>query len=287
MRFYAFWMSRILTAVAPILLVVASGPAAALTKTDSICKNVADLDAGDWLILDIDGTIVTEAQMAGRDVWYYQKVQQVMKDEKISFDDAVAKYKPIERSIKTMSRMQLTEKCIPAMIKDLQKRGVYVFAVTGRTPKLADATIAQLSQYDIHLDSLMPPSLLQHIDWSDFSKNIEYKSGVFFADGANKGDVITRLFQTVAVKPKTVSFFDDWDQPLNQVSLALEVLKVNAHIYKYAPFGDPLTLEQMQIGDLEMNEFTEHHQPSVIMDDAHAAELLKCQLPLTGKINAP
>jgi hypothetical protein len=64
---------------------------------------------GDWVIVDLDETVVVEEQALGRDHWLQRQIRKLMQTDHLSYEDAKAKLSPLNRTIKKLSHVKLTE----------------------------------------------------------------------------------------------------------------------------------------------------------------------------------
>lgn len=238
--------------------------------SSSICQDASHLQTGEWLILDLDGTIFTEAQQLGRDRWhdrYLEKLIQVG----VRPDSAKEELHKLTVEIKNSSQVQLTEADLALKIRSLQKRGVIVLGFTGRPPGMARTTLARLRSFGIHFESSQyPMDQLSKIDWSEFPKHIQFANGVFFLNATNKGVALKTIFSSLDEKPESVSIFEDQERNLKPFTEALNEAHVAGAVYHYTPPSIYSEEEQMKMAHLQLTDFLDRGRRAPIMSDTAA-----------------
>jgi len=248
--------------------------------TNSICDGTTDLKAGDWLVLDIDGTLVTEPQMFGRDQWYHQRLESLIANDRLTPEQALVKLRPAYFAVKEISRLQLIEPCLLDTLDQLRERGVYVFALTGRSPRIADPTLKMLAHLGIQFS--LPPEMqtfLQNFAWPQSPRQAGFKDNVIFADGADKGLIIDSILQQMRPSmsrylPGQIRMYDDTDRSIAQYNRVIPALGIVATAIPFRPASIRTGQFQMAVAEVQMQNFVAHGMKGPIMTDAQAVQQL-------------
>lgn len=250
------------------ILVTFSGAVLAqptLPTVTSICENLDGLQAGDWLILDLDGTVITEAQVLGRDQWFERKIKSLVDDHGLTNDEAWAWLRPISAAAKKMSGHKLTEDCLSPKIRAAQARGVGVFAITGRPPKMRAETIRTLRRLGVDFGySPLPHDVFSSVDWAGLHDSVTYFDGVFFTGGCDKGQVLRQILRSVKA-PRHIRAFDDQEKNVRSFNKMFALQKLNGDAFQVT--GSATSLVDMKIGDVELHEFLRRNSRTLMSDD--------------------
>jgi hypothetical protein len=244
--------------------------------TDSICATLELQGAGSWVIFDLDGTVMAEPQILGRDQWYHSWIQRTALQEGISLEHAQAELRPLYIAIKNVSDVVLLESCLPQIIHHLQRNGVGVFALTGRRPDMAFKTRRLLKSFDIDFDhSTLPRAEFQGLDWSMLPNAIAFDRGIFFTDGADKGVIINHILSAVSSCPHSLQVYDDLDKNVRMFQRSLSFWKIPTRLYHYVPqvFRSPSLV--LQVGDIQLSAFVRGGMKGPIMSDKVALQVLQ------------
>ena len=240
----------------------------------SICEDTKDLKPGDWLILDLDGTTITEGQVLGQDQWHQLAVQRVMEGAVVGRDEAAAVLRPLTVAIKRASRLVLVEECMPKRVRQLQDAGVSVFAVTGRAPRFATETLKHLARLGIDFTRSATPAQFTSLKWD--GEDVVFKGGVFFDGGLEKGFLLQVLVDAVPVRPGHIRIYDDQESNIRIYDLIISRLKLSARAVHFIPEPWLREQDQMAIADVQRRDFVRRGNTGPIMSDAEAARRVKC-----------
>lgn len=162
-------------------------------------------------VFDIDNTLLAMKQDFGSDQWFGWQSGLIKKKK---FDQAVGKkfqdLLDLNEKIFAVSSMRLTEKDLPTMIKNLQKKGITVIALTSRSPNLRNSTERELAKNGL---DLVPTTIGKGIPKAFIPKGhkrlVSFMNGVFMTSGQNKGKMLRFLINTFKKKFKAIVFVDD------------------------------------------------------------------------------
>ena len=108
------------------------------------------------------------------------------------------------REISTV-KVQPVEDLTPALIRERQKRGLKIMALTARGVEDAETTFRQLKDIGVDLTATMP----RKEDLATEQKGL-YTRGVFFVgDGPDKGKTLVAFLKKIGLRPAKVVFADD------------------------------------------------------------------------------
>lgn len=170
------------------------------------------------VILDIDNTIAQTIMLIGSDQWVAHEMEKRVK-QGLSYRQAWLEIADLYVAIHHVIDLLPAEEITPALIKELQKRGIIVIAVTARLPKLAHRTIVQLKRIGIDLTH----AALWHEELiSDSDLNYHYKDGIIFCDGNDKGKVLHAVLQRIGHQPKKIIAIDDREKNLHAIKKIFE-----------------------------------------------------------------
>lgn len=170
------------------------------------------------IILDIDNTLAQTIKLIGSDQWVAHEMKKRI-DEGLTPREAWLAIKDLYVAIQHAIDLIAVEEITPAIIKELQTRGIIVIAVTARLPEIADRTIEQLKQIGIDLTHapLWHEELLSNSDLI-----YHYKNGIIFCDGNDKGHVLEAILQRIGHEPKKVIAVDDREKNLHAIKKIFE-----------------------------------------------------------------
>ncbi len=213
-----------------------------------------DFGPGDLAVFDLDNTVFRETQTLGTDEWYSHMLHRLQQKgmDRMRAADVL---EPVNLRIKTQSQMRLLEAGLPAFIKQLQDRGVYVIGLTARHPNLADATIHHLQQLTIHFEnSNFPAEALAGHKIAGLPNRFLWQGGVAFTDGSPKGLVLRDLIQKTGIMPQQVFAIDDRIQHVHTMVEALLEMRIAGRVIHYLRVLEELTFNP-KIADLQYRAF--------------------------------
>lgn len=253
--------------------------------THSICEDTRDLKPGDWLILDLDGTTITEEQVLGQDQWHERQIERVMGGAGVGRDVGAAAIRPLYKAIKQASRLKLVEEdCIAERIRELQENGVSVMAVTGRAPRFATETLRDLALLGIDFNRSVIPAQFTSLKFG--GEDVEFHGGVFFDGGLEKGFLLQVLVDAVPERPGHIRIYDDQEKHLAVYDLIIAQRKLPARAVHFIPEAWVRADDQMAIADVQLRDFLRRGKVGPIMSDEVAMRRVRCiraLLRITGR----
>lgn len=212
------------------LLLLASSARADVREIKSMAEIVPELTPGTLLVFDIDNTLVEPVGNIGSDQWYYYLVKALARDDKtLSADAAEAKAGEVWTTTLMTVKVKPVEALTPALVRDQQKRGLKVMALTARDAGDAAATFRQLK--DIGVD--LAENAVRKDDLATEQKGF-YSRGVFFAgDGPDKGKTLVAFLKKIGLRPAKVVFADDKPRHAKNVDAALAAAGIPGVSFRY------------------------------------------------------
>jgi FMN phosphatase YigB (HAD superfamily) len=169
-----------------------------------------ELSTGTLLVFDIDNTLIEPVGNIGSDQWYYYIEKAYKRD---GLDQAAAEAKAGEAWSRTLATVKVkpVEDLIPALVREQQKRGLKILALTAREPADAPATFKQLNDAGI-----------------DLAGNVE-----FVGDGPDKGKALVAYLKKNKLKPSKIVFVDDKPHHAKNVDAALTAAGIPSVSFRY------------------------------------------------------
>ncbi len=212
------------------LLLLACAARADVREISTMSEIRAELTPATLLVFDIDNTLVEPLGNIGSDQWYYYLVKALVRDDK-TLTAAAAETKAGEiwtKATKTVT-VQPVEAITPALIREQQKRGLKVMALTARDAEDAEATFRQLKDIGVDLTATAP----RKEDLATEQKGL-YTRGVFFVgDGPDKGKTLVAFLKKIGLRPAKVVFADDKPHHAKNVDAALTAAGIPSVSFRY------------------------------------------------------
>lgn len=212
------------------LLLLACSARGEVREISTMSEIRPELTPETLLVFDIDNTLVEPAGNIGSDQWYYYLVKAIARDDKTLTADA-AEAKAGEIWTKTLAdvKVQAVEALTPALIREQQKRGLKIMALTARGVEDAEATFRQLR--DIGVDLTATP--VRKEDLATDQKG-RYSRGVFFVgEGPDKGKTLVAFLRKIGLRPAKVVFADDKPHHAKNVDAALAAAGIPSVSFRY------------------------------------------------------
>lgn len=174
-----------------------------------MARVLAESVPGTVVVFDIDNTLLAPVGHLGSDEWYdYLCERGVARGETRATasrkaDDAFNRWQ-------TRVKVRPVDSAAPAVIAELHRRGLTVFALTARSAGAREVTLSQLDS--LHLDMDNAPFVGKEAAFTEkLGAGTAYKNGVFFIGegGLTKGEALVRILDTAGLKPVRVVFVDD------------------------------------------------------------------------------
>jgi len=152
--------------------------------------------AGAFVAFDIDETlIITKGSPS-----YLLTPKGVLKFQAYvhqSYKDFTTKNKHTRNLQAALQQKELTEVCVAEVIKQLQRKGCFVFGLTARYQEMAHSTQRTLSELDIdfNLTAPFPKQALQDPETEAFCWN-----GIVYCNNTDKGVVLNRFLENIVFR---------------------------------------------------------------------------------------
>jgi hypothetical protein len=176
----------------------------------SIAEYVKINQEGLCVVFDLDNTTMRPIKDEGSDEWFSAYVQHYV-DQGMDYGHAVATVLPILFKEQVNAIMQPVEPEVVTIIKDLQRKGICVIALTARSLELQACTLKQLQSIDIDFSKTGLRSE-QPLSFSDLPHPAQYSHGVMFCSRNAKGKALLQLFEKTKFQAKKIVFIDDKQQ---------------------------------------------------------------------------
>ena len=170
------------------------------------------------IVFDIDNTLARPHGHLGSDQWFNWSVKLYEKQgmaRKKAVDEIIM---PRLLQFMAHSWLEPVEPNTPAVIKELQEKGVMVVALTARSLDLTYRTIEQLAHIGITFAGTGPRNC--PIAYGE-GKPALYIDGIIFSGHHKKGEVLTHWFDQIDYHPKKIIFIDDGLKNIESVQRAL------------------------------------------------------------------
>lgn len=212
------------------LLLLAVGARADVREIKSMAEIVPSLDTSTLLVFDIDNTLVEPVGNIGSDQWYYYLVKAVARDDKtLTADQAEEKAGGIWTRELDRIVPKPVEALTPALVREQQKRGLKVMALTARAASDAPATFRQLEKIGVD----MTASAVRKDDLATEQKGL-YSRGVFFVgEGPDKGKTLASFLKKIGLRPKRVVFVDDKPHHVKNMDAAMAAEGIPSVSFRY------------------------------------------------------
>jgi hypothetical protein len=204
----------------------------AMTKViPSLEHALQEYGPGDLAVFDLDNTVFREVQTLGTDEWYSHMIHRLAQ-KGIDRRLAAQYLEPINKLIKTQSRMKLMEEGLPKLIRSLQRRGVMVIGLTARHPNLSETTLHHLEELGVDFSLSGFPEVSGN-RVADLPNEFLWSGGVAFTDGSHKGVVLKALVELTGVKPERIFAIDDRIHHVHSFVEAMLELGVEGRVVHY------------------------------------------------------
>lgn len=242
-------MKHILSSFLLIITFIASSIAhAEIRETNSMIDALADVQAGDVVVFDIDNTIAEPKQTLGTDQWYEYLVNK-NKEEGLSEDQAIDNALRDWVRVQKATKVRPVEKITPILIENLLLKKITVLALTARPISLKEATTAQLQSIGVKLESY-------GYTYND-QKDVELYNGVLFVGPKNnKGLVLATVFEKLQIKPRKLIFVDDKVKHVNNMD-AVFAQKGHTNInFRYGAADERVKAFDAQLSEFQWDIFS-------------------------------
>ncbi len=186
---------------------IASFPDAKIVEISSMAELKAFVRSETLVLFDLDHTVFEGAQIYGHANWFYGVIDEAKK-EGISPDETIKKIFPVWLRSQERASMKPVEALTPALIKDLQARGIKVMGLTARQTPLIPATLRQLAELDIDFrKTSLNPAIFGD---KEFAAPVAFSNGILFtSEFVKKSAVLKAYLDRIAFRPQHIVFVDD------------------------------------------------------------------------------
>jgi hypothetical protein len=185
-----------------------------------VTKHVTDENT--LVIFDIDNTILEAKDLRATDKWF-SGMTTYAQSKGYNFNEATQiVLLPFGKAMEKTTVKAVEEK-VSDVIKDLQKKGNTVIALTSRSLPFVECTPTQLNSLGINLSQ--PPLGNKEITMS-LKFPAKFMTGILFCANNDKGEALQTLFKELKIKtPSKIVYIDDKEKYLIQVQKFTESIK--------------------------------------------------------------
>jgi phosphoserine phosphatase len=232
------------TVVAALL---APAPANAETREIHVMKEVvASLDRDTLLVFDVDNTLIEPTGNLGSDQWFYYLVRRLLAAG-VAKPEAERRVLALWNDVQWLIRVRPVEKETPAIVAQIQRRGIRTLVLTARAPALALRTRLQLASVGLRFGGLGADLALA----ADGA--VRYTGGILFVgEGRDKGDHLVQLLRRLRLAPKKIVFVDDKDHNVRSVVHALGRARIPCLALRYAAADDRVRAFESDVADARL-----------------------------------
>jgi hypothetical protein len=239
------WMGMTLPLFAP-------GLALAETRETQTMQHVADaVQPQDWVILDLDNTLMQPAQTLGSDQWFGYRIQ-VGLEQGLSLKDALAGALGPWWQIQFKTGVKPMESMTAGWIQEMQAKGITVMGLTARAVDLAATSHAQLASLGIDLARTPPVRESKTLEASDYQNGVLY-----LRDLGDKGAALMDFLVSTDSHPESVIFVDDKMSNVRSVEKVLEGTSIRHLSFRYGAADATVARFNSRLADIQYREFVE------------------------------
>lgn len=169
------------------------------------------------ILLDLDNTVFRSRTYYGSVQWLKDKIQRLMKKEKLTDNEATLQLYPEWIKSQEDCKIKLCDKELPKLMNKWKEAGHKIVGLTARQPILDQVTQwKQLRSLEIFFDGWWSELIFNTVPFSMF------KYGILFCDERNsKGIILSKFLNTSEVKRifehDYIIFIDDVEKHLTDV----------------------------------------------------------------------
>jgi hypothetical protein len=207
------------------------------------------VDRNTLVVFDIDNTVLEPMQTLGSDQWFYHLLQKVKAEEKLDDERAIDRAMEIWNAVQQDTQVRAVEPETPALIRELQQKGIATFALTARTLDSAEVTKKQLRS--IGVDFAARPLHPSDLDFT-LASPARFTAGILFAGEKNaKGDVLLAFLAKVGLRPKRVLFIDDKEKNVVSVERSLTSAAIPHVVFRYGAADPRVSRFRADVADMQ------------------------------------
>lgn len=267
---------KLVAKLALVFLTISSISAVAeIEEIGSMNEAFKPLKYGTLLVLDIDNTILAPTQTLGSDQWYGAMVSQ-SKNKGNSEAQAIAEVIPVWMKAQTSTQVLPIEKTTPRLIREIQKKGILVMALTARPTELSDVTLRQLKSIGIAFPTT-ESFTYSHPGDADHT-SVGFHNGVLFVGPKNnKGVILSNFMVQAKLEPKQLVFVDDKVKHVTNMEEVFSKTMIPNINYRYGAADKKVQKYSQEIADTELALFED--QGILLSDEDSQAMDLKARKP--------
>jgi hypothetical protein len=165
------------------------------------------------VVFDIDNTLLKARQPLGSDQWFEWQADAIAKKTPeasfASFDDLLA----AQANFYQLSKMDLTQPELPALVDTLKKNGNTIFLLTSRDPSLRNVTERELKRNGLFFgDQTIMRGIPEDILEAPFKQRVSFMNGIFMTAGHHKGEALAYILKKSGKTYDAIVFADDTEK---------------------------------------------------------------------------
>lgn len=211
-----------------LMLWIGAWPGRAEVREINIMDDIIEeIDKDTLVIFDIDNTVLEPTTYWGSDQWFYFLIDELQ--EKNNFSKSAALHSAEQIWNRTQSHITThpVEENTPALIENLQKKGISIMALTARSHAIAAITKQQLLNNRVNFAF----NATKNLGLVSIDDNAIYDEGILFqGEGNDKGKTLIKFLAKFNLRPPKIVFIDDKLKNVENVNKALEEIHGLKHI---------------------------------------------------------
>ncbi|MBX3021897.1 MAG: DUF2608 domain-containing protein [Bdellovibrionales bacterium] len=241
-------MKQLKVVFSSLLVIIASSALAEIREAGSMQEALASVRSTDFVVFDIDNTILAPTQTIGSDQWFEYKVEQ--NRHKGMSDNAAIEAAAVDWArVQQITNVELVESITASYIRKMQMEGVTVIALTARSPQVRAITKKQLESLGVY-----------------FTPN-----NVLFAQGRNKGVVLKEYMGVMKMQPGRIVFLDDKIKNVQNMDEAFVGASFPNINYRYGGADAKVQAFSPEVAEIQWKYFTNQN---ILISDDQAEDLL-------------
>lgn len=245
--------------------------------------NIAEIEPhigpNDWIIWDIDNTILETTQILGSDQWftYFLGKKQA---EGLSASEAVLEALKVYVSVQNTTKVRPVESDVLERIRRHQAQGNTVILLTSRGDYLEQATHNQMNDLDLSFNHGVFQDQVFTLE-AGTEKKLS-KGVIFCSGGRNKGDCLEVVLNRLDTRPEKIVFIDDKLSYIDTVEKMADKLGIAFVGLRYGYLDEKVAQLNVKIAAQQLEKF-EH--PILSDEEAHILHRAKHLPKLSVHLN--
>ncbi len=212
----------------------------------------AEITQDTLVVFDIDNTLLSPKQRLGTDQWYESLLRDNIKNG-MSEDAAIQHAIQLWINVQKKTDVRPIETSTPALVRELQAKGIRVMALTARPTDLAEVSLRQLKSLGI--DFKKSSRLKDGVQIVGAQDTLTQGGVVFVGPKNNKGMILSQLLKTEKILASKIVFADDKSKHVNNVEKALSDSNVPYIGFRYAAADNEVKNFDTQAAKVELEKF--------------------------------